>query len=88
MEIQEYITVLTQAGVVVDAGLSGEEIQRVESRFGFRFPVDLREFLMHALPVSSGFVDWRRKPDEEIRKRLAWPMRSPSPRGGWRPLRF
>jgi hypothetical protein len=41
------------------AGLTDDEIGRVEARFGFRFPPDLRAFLQTALPQGPQFPDWR-----------------------------
>src|SRR5258708_605636 len=38
--------------VEFDAGLTDEEVQACEHRFGFRFPPDLRQFLQTALPRS------------------------------------
>ncbi|HEY7326616.1 MAG TPA: SMI1/KNR4 family protein [Gemmataceae bacterium] len=45
--------------VEFDAGLTSDEVARVESRFGFRFSPDLREFLQTALPRGPQFPDWR-----------------------------
>lgn len=55
------------------AGLTAEEFERVETRHGFRFPDDLREFLATALPVGSGFPDWRHGDAHELAERLDWP---------------
>jgi len=40
-------------------GLTDSEVHTVESRFGFRFPPDLRAFLQTALPRGPRFPDWR-----------------------------
>jgi len=40
-------------------GLSDAEVDATESRFGFRFPPDLREFLQTALPTGPRFPNWR-----------------------------
>lgn len=54
-------------------GLSASEFARVEAQFGWRFPDDLRELLRTALPVSSGFPDWRHGDATDLAERLAWP---------------
>ncbi|MBS1911221.1 MAG: SMI1/KNR4 family protein [Bacteroidetes bacterium] len=69
-----YIATLRSAGVEFDAGLSASEICDVEEMYGFHFPPDLRDFLMAALPITRPFVDWRNGGQEEIARRLAWPL--------------
>ncbi|HVU51677.1 MAG TPA: hypothetical protein VHL80_13370 [Polyangia bacterium] len=54
-------------------GLSHAEVAAIEGRFGFRFPLDLREFLQTALPVGPRFPDWRSGGDDVLREWLAWP---------------
>lgn len=54
-------------------GLADDEIERIEERFGFQFPDDLRELLRTALPVGDGFPDWRHGNMDAIAHRLAWP---------------
>ena len=49
----------TRHRVEFDAGLTDAEVAAVESRFGFRFPPDLQDFLQTALPRGSRFPDWR-----------------------------
>jgi hypothetical protein len=61
-------------GVSFEPGLSDRECERIEQRVGFRFPPDLRSFLQFALPVSHGFYDWRRGPEEKLREALHWPL--------------
>lgn len=50
---------LVSKGIELDPGLSDEEIDRIESDFGFRFPPDYRAVLQAMLPVSEGFPNWR-----------------------------
>jgi hypothetical protein len=73
MDLQYYKEVLERAGVVFEAGLSQAEIQELEQRYGFVFPPDLKDFLMFALPVSKGFLNWRQADNVEIVKSLHWP---------------
>jgi hypothetical protein len=58
----------------IERGMTEEEFSRVERQFGFRFPPDLRTFLAAGLPVSRGWVDWRRIDEAAIRGRLDWPL--------------
>lgn len=70
---------LSAAGVTFDAGLTPDELSAIEREYGFCFPPDLREFLGCALPVSTGWLDWRdwrRGSRSEIMKRLDWPFES------------
>ncbi len=53
--------------VGVDAGLTDAEVAATESRFGFKFPPDLREFLQTALLRAPGFPDWRAGSEAELR---------------------
>jgi hypothetical protein len=74
MDLEYYSTTLEQAGVKFARGLSEAEAQQVESTYQFRFPPDLRAFLMHALPVSDGWPNWRDAPKREILRMLDWPL--------------
>jgi hypothetical protein len=59
--------------VAFDDGLSAEEFVRIESRFRFSFPRDLRAMLAVALPISPGFPNWRSEEPEELDRILDWP---------------
>jgi len=52
-------TLRERGAMAFDEGLRDDEIARVESRFGFRFPPDLRAFLSAGLPRGPSFPDWR-----------------------------
>jgi hypothetical protein len=66
---------LTERGISLDRGLSDAEVTAAESRFGFRFPPDLRAFLQTALPRGSGFPDWRAGDEAALRDWLDLPRR-------------
>ncbi len=74
MTFNDAQTVLATAGVQIAAGLTDDEFLRVERRFGFQFPPDLRAFLATGLPVSGRWVDWRNSDEAAIRERLNWPL--------------
>lgn len=61
--------------VEFDAGLADAEIAAVETRFGFRFPPDLRAFLQIALPRGPQFPDWRSGGEQSLRGWLELPLR-------------
>jgi hypothetical protein len=73
MDLQYYREVLERAGVIFETGLSQAEIQELEQKYGFVFPPDLKDFLMFALPISNGFLNWRQASNEEIVRSLSWP---------------
>lgn len=64
---------LEKAMVIFEPGLTSSEIKRIETTHKFTFPPDLKAFLMHALPVSEGFVHWRKADNAFINDYLAWP---------------
>jgi hypothetical protein len=66
--------ILESAGVEFADGLSRDEIEATQSKYGFVFPPDLRAFLEYALPISEGWVDWRDRHENVIRSRLDWPL--------------
>jgi hypothetical protein len=56
-----------------DAGLTDAEVIAIETRFAFRFPPDLREFLQLALPRGLRFPDWRSAEESMLRNWLDIP---------------
>lgn len=54
-------------------GLSDAEVGDTESRFGFRFPPDLRQLLQTALPIGDRFPDWRSGNKSELDEWLDLP---------------
>ena len=69
----KYINVLKEAGVIFEAGLSDDEIFKIEKEYQFIFPPDYKSFLQTELPVTQGFIDWRNAKKETIQERLNWP---------------
>lgn len=68
-------------GARIDPGLTDSEFSIIESRFGFRFPDDLREFLAFGLPVGERSPDWRNaaadgdaQAQQRIQQSLDWPL--------------
>ena len=73
IDFQKCKLILESAGVLFEPGLSIKEIHQIEDRFQLLFPLDYRDFIMYALPVSEGFVSWRSADESEILKMLSWP---------------
>jgi hypothetical protein len=71
-QIQYVIELLMSKDIVLERGLSPEEVVAVEEGYGFRFPPDLQAFLQTALPVSNGFPNWRHD-DAALKQQLSWP---------------
>jgi hypothetical protein len=77
--VHTIIKLLENKNIIFEKGLSNEEYNEITSTFGVSFPYDLRAFLQTALPISTGFVNWRmalidEKEKESINKRLFWPL--------------
>ncbi|MFD8781213.1 hypothetical protein [Kitasatospora sp. NPDC059599] len=59
----------------IGPGLSEQELDDVEARFGFRFAADHRVFLSAGLPHGSrSWPDWRHGDPEDLQARLSWPV--------------
>jgi hypothetical protein len=54
------IQLLKNKGIEFAKGLTNDELKSVETNFDFRFPPDLKILLCMELPVSKGFVDWKK----------------------------
>lgn len=65
---------LKKCEVLIEKGLNGEELARIEAEFGFTFPPDLRAVLQEGLPVGVGFPDWRSGGSQQLRMRLNLPV--------------
>ncbi|KRE67768.1 hypothetical protein ASG92_14140 [Arthrobacter sp. Soil736] len=74
--VGQVVNRLRTAGVALERGLSNEELDQVEERFGFSFSLTHRQFLTVVLPLGRGWVDWRHGDREEIERRLFWPVES------------
>ena len=65
---------LREAHVVLENGLSVQEVAQVEHDYCFKFSVVHRQFLMTVLPVGPGWWDWRHGNPEVIRRFLKAPI--------------
>lgn len=69
------LAALLQVGhLAFDPGLTDEEVERTERKFGFRFPPDLRAFLQTVMPAHIGFHDWRDGDESWLRSCLQSPL--------------
>jgi hypothetical protein len=69
----DLIDQLRSRGLEFAPGLTDAEVAAAESRFEFRFPPDLREFLQTALPHGPSFPDWRAGNEVALREWLDLP---------------
>lgn len=77
MDCPSIVTILKEQGVNFSVGLDKDEIVEIETIYNLRFPPDLKEFLMYALPISKGFINWRdksKKNIKQINERLDFPL--------------
>ena len=58
--IKLLIQLLKSRGIQFEKGLTNEELITVEANFDITFPPDLQTLLCLELPVSKGFVNWRK----------------------------
>lgn len=65
---------LLTRGIAAERGMTEQELVAVESRWGFRFPADLRSFLSILLPTDDGWVDWRHGDPDDLARRVSWPL--------------
>jgi len=72
MNFNFYKTTLEQAGVIFDSGLTETEVFAAETLYNFKFPPDLKEFLMFALPTSKGWINWRDLQNPIIKEMFDW----------------
>jgi len=72
--VHRAIDALRSAGVRLEPGLTGQEVETLEREFGFTFGPEHAELLGLALPIGPSWPDWRRGDPEELRGRLEWPI--------------
>ena len=58
--IKLLIQLLKSRGIQFEKGFTNEELITVEANFDITFPPDLQTLLCLKLPVSKGFVNWRK----------------------------
>ena len=75
---KESIKLLRSRGIQVQAGLTDDEVEKIEKIYGIQFPKSLKNFLMEGMPISDGFYNWRNfKPDniEYIKRVIYHPVK-------------
>lgn len=66
---------LSDTGAVkIEPGLSGDEIDRVETTYGFEFADDHRAFLTAGLPTGQGWPNWRAVGSRALSTQLRLPV--------------
>ncbi|MCO5600687.1 hypothetical protein L7F22_054802 [Adiantum nelumboides] len=69
------ISHLSKCNVPISRGLSDEEFEQIQARFGFVFPPDLRSILQEGLPVGAGFPNWRSSPPKQLLNMIKLPAK-------------
>ncbi len=63
----ELINRLKACGIYFDAGLTVEQIEEIEAFFDFRFPCEIKAFLMQVYPVGGAFFNYRNMSEENLK---------------------
>jgi hypothetical protein len=71
---QEAVTVLRAVGVRLGAGMSREEIEAVQARFGIRFGPEHRMLLSLAVPEGRDWPPWRANDPAAVHRSLQRPV--------------
>lgn len=74
VSIDACVSLLRSSGVDLVVGLTPNEVEHVERRFGFQFDPDHRALLLSAVPAGERWIDWMGDPEAVLRERLAWPV--------------
>lgn len=75
---KESIKLLKSRGIRVEAGLTDDEVEKIEKIYGIQFPRSLKNFLMEGVPIWDKFYNWRNfKPDniEYIKRVIYHPVK-------------
>ena len=67
LSYEKSINLLKAKGIEFETGLTGVEMEKIESTYKIEFPKSLKMFLMAVLPVSRGFYNWRNFDEDNIR---------------------
>ena len=57
-QIQEELVKCSEPGTVLADGLSDEQVEILEKKYGFCFPPEYLEFLQAGVPTGGGWHDW------------------------------
>ena len=68
------LSLLQASSAVLTGGLTTDEFDDIETRYGISFGPDHRELLSLAVPTGNGWVDWRHDDETGVRGRLEWPL--------------
>ena len=66
LSYEKSINLLKAKGIEFETGLTGVEMEKIESTHKIEFPKSLKMFLMAVLPVSRGFYNWRNFDEDNI----------------------
>ena len=80
INMERYLNIIShmkKKGIEFSRGLSGEEIEKIENVYDFKFPAELAEFYTCGLPKGEQFPIWNDFSEENVRAitdRMAFPI--------------
>lgn len=72
--VARMVAQLEDAGVRLDRALSEPDVKRLEKKYAFTFPAELRALLRAALPSGDAWLNWRHATPVKVRERMAAPL--------------
>ena len=67
MDVSSMVEKLKSVGMKFTAGLSDEEIRKIEKAFGFKFPKEIADFFSYAYPITGNFFNYRNTSSQNIK---------------------
>lgn len=67
MDIRLMVENLKKIGIYFEEGLTSDEILKIESTFGFKFPREIADFLSFAYPRGLHFFNYKNTSEESIK---------------------
>lgn len=59
LRISSFYSFFEENHILVDSGLTEEEITAIEKQYRIEFPERFRDMLMDSVPIGKGFYNWR-----------------------------
>jgi hypothetical protein len=83
--VARMVAQLEDVGVRLDRALSEADVKRLEKKYAFTFPVELRALLRAALPSGDAWLNWRHATPVKVRERMSAPLAAAvtSARSSW-----
>ncbi|MBP3194600.1 MAG: hypothetical protein J6M05_02900 [Cardiobacteriaceae bacterium] len=59
MNYQQIIFIMKRDGIIFSDGITDEELAKIENIYNIDFPLEYKNFIQEALPISQGFYNWK-----------------------------